>query len=878
VVLRRLGQLVTYPLRRPFTDLPRPAGQGIAVGLGRALLLLGELRILVALLQDGLIALAAAHHRPSDPPLLPVGSLHAPLPVADVAALVVVFFLLVFLDRQNETWPIHLTGGAPFVEWGRRERALVLPPVDPDLLVLGRPYERTWDDLQNHMIETPLWDQVYTVSQAELCTHATVVAPTRAGKTFNVTIPLIEYTDRVEGSGIFIDAKGDDLTGPLFDADYPGAFHRRFNLLDPGGSFRLQVWTGRTVRERAERLAACLIHEGATDQARYFTHNARAAFINLVLAHHSLYRREPSFPQLLKYLRNDDSRAALIDRLPAQSATVDALRRIEKMQDAKHDVLGGLDALIDPLAHPEITRFFAAPGEGYSIEQFLQAQARACFTLPTGPLPAVAPIIGRIVIGQFTQAVLDPANNTDSLKLLVVEDAANFVTPLLGLAMAQASSHQAAYVLVFQDLSQVRDEALIQDLLTNSGLKIVLGGIGDADSTRFSKLFGTHERLFRSQTASSGRGAGRNQSSGHSHNSGSNHQGTTESRQQSVGWGLIPRSRPDFTATELRQLRDHHAVVERRDNRGHLTPALMIHFDAALTCTLTERQRRDRLGPEAEPLNHLQPLLPVRRPPPESAMLALSEEEPPGAMEPAPPAPPGLSNSDVSPAPQETPPGAQTRAADGRSLRTQAPTAPGARPSDLTADSQPAVSLSAAGTNEQRRGAAIPSDAADTPADSLPASSPSGPFSAEAGAPATRGRARSTARRLRTAPAPISAQVPLPLSAAVGSPLTPPLTEVRPADPVPAPIIPAAPETSKSPSRVADLAQELVADLDFNINDAVFLVRKALQSGYTTEALRGLVAKTAATADDNAQARAALFVRLSVNAPLPAADPLEPAD
>jgi hypothetical protein len=66
--------------------------------------------------------------------------------------------------------------------------------------------------------------------------------------------------------------------------------------------------------------------------------------------------------------------------------------------------------------------------------------------------------------------------------------------------------------------------------------------------------------------------------------------------------------------------------------------------------------------------------------------------------------------------------------------------------------------------------------------------------------------------------------------------------------------------------------------LDFNINDAVFLVRKALQSGYTTEALRGLVAKTAATADDNAQARAALFVRLSVNAPLPAADPLEPAD
>jgi hypothetical protein len=819
VVLRRLAQLLTYPLRRPFTHLPQPAAKGIAVGMARFLLMLGEIRILIALLQDGLIALAAAHHRPTDPPLLPVGPLHAPLPAPDVTALVAAFFLLVCLDRQNATWPIHLTWRAPFVEFGPRERALVLPEVAADVLVLGRPYERTWDDLQNHMIETPLGDQVYTVSQAELCTHATVVAPTRAGKTFNVTIPLIEYTDRVEGAGIFIDAKGDDLTGPRFDAEYPGAFHRRFNLLDPDASFRHQVWTGRTVRERAERLAACLIPEGGTDQARYYTHNARAAFINLVLAHHRLYQREPSFPQLLAYLRNDDSRAALIDRLPAPSATADALRRIDKLQDAKHDVLGSLDARIDPLAHPEITRFFAAPGQGYTIEQLLQAQARVCFTLPTGPLPAVAPILGRIVIGQFTQAVLDPANNTPALKLLVVEDAANFVTPLLGLAMAQASSHHAAYVLVFQDLAQIRDEALIQDLLTNSGLKIVLGGIGDTDSTRFSKLFGTHERLFRSQTASSGRGQGHNQSSGHSQNSGSSHRGATESRQQSVGWGLIPRSRPDFTPTELRRLRDHHAVVERRDNRGHLTPALLIHFDAALTRTLTERQRRERLGPEVGPLNHLRPLLPLAGVPLESAIPSLSEKETPGAPAPEAPATPGLSNSDSS--------------VYRGSTETQVP-----------------------------------------PAGPLPADR----ITPEPGAPTTRIRSRATARSLRAVPTSISNQAPLPLAAPVARAGTAPRNDTPPAVTAPTRSVPAAPEKSIPPLCVPALAQELVEQLDFNSNDAVFLVRKARQSGYTTAALRGLVAQTAATAADAAQARAALFVRLTVNAPLPAADPLEPAD
>lgn len=865
VVLDWVGRIVLYPLRRPLTDLPQPPAKGILVGLWRAVLMALEVRILIALGQDALISFAAAHHRPTDPPLMPVGPLHAPLATWEVAALVGAFALLVVLDRQKSTWPVHLTWRPPFLEFGRRARALVLPPVKPNVLVLGRPYDRAWDDLHNRMVETALWHEVYAVNQAELCTHATVVAPTRAGKTYNVTIPLIEFSDRIEGAGIFIDAKGDDLTGPTFDAEYPGAFHRRFNLLDHEHSFRLQVWIGRTVRERAERLAACLVPEGTTEQARYFTHNGRAAFVNLVLAHHQIFHREPSFAQLLKYLRNAGRRKKLIERLPARSPIIDAITRIDDLRETQHDVLGGLDAIIDPLAHPEVTRFFAASGQGYTIEQLLQAKARACFTLPTGPNPVLAPILGRIVIGQFTQAVLDPANNTEYLKLLVVEDAANFVTPLLGLAMAQASSHNAAYVLIFQDLSQIRDEALIQDVLTNSGLKIVLGGIGEADSTRFSKLFGAHERLFRSQNANSGRGRGHSQSSGHSHNSGSSHRGDNETQQHSVGWGLIPRSRPDFTPTELRQLRDHHAVVERRDNRGHLTPATMIHFDAALTRTLTERQRRELLGPYAEPLNHLQPLLPLDHPSPKALITPLPADDAPGAPEP---------DADVD-------------------LPTPAPATPGSpggedtisMSSGLVVVDSTCVEVSSASPGGSDAAPLAPEEAppAATARDEdshplpEPVPVPPAPILSGLGVGADRSRQRPAARRTRVPMAPLPTQAPLPLSGTLDSSAPPKSDADQATSAVPVPVVPAAPGKGSTPLPVPVLAQDLVDQFGFTPNDAIFLVRKAAQSGYDEAGFRALIAPLIA-AGDVAAARAGLYVRLTVNAPLLDLDSSDTAD
>jgi hypothetical protein len=54
--------------------------------------------------------------------------------------LVVVFVVLLLLDRQNPSWLLHLTWTPPFLEIGAQDPLLRLPLVDPDLLVLGQPY------------------------------------------------------------------------------------------------------------------------------------------------------------------------------------------------------------------------------------------------------------------------------------------------------------------------------------------------------------------------------------------------------------------------------------------------------------------------------------------------------------------------------------------------------------------------------------------------------------------------------------------------------------------------------------------------------------------------------------------------------------------
>src|SRR4051794_9647000 len=169
-LLRWLARLVCYPLYRPFTHLPATWGRAFATMGLRSLLMAGLVAILFKLLQHGLLLWALAHRSRLDPPIRPTGPwpLTAPLPTWQIVGLVVVFAVLIVLDRQNPRWPVHLTWTPPFVEVGQKDPVLILPAVEPDVLVLGRPYSRTWNELENRMDTVPQEEGVYTVGQAEL--------------------------------------------------------------------------------------------------------------------------------------------------------------------------------------------------------------------------------------------------------------------------------------------------------------------------------------------------------------------------------------------------------------------------------------------------------------------------------------------------------------------------------------------------------------------------------------------------------------------------------------------------------------------------------------------------------------------------------------
>jgi len=262
---------------------------------------------------------------------------------------------------------------------------------------------------------------VFTLSPEQLCTHLLIVAPTGMGKTRSVLERRWSIFDRIGAAGFYLDAKGTDFAGQDFDAAHPHAFHLRFALDHPEGSFPLQLWSGRTAYDMAERLGEAILPEAGPDK-QYFADNARNALLGLVLAHYRVHGRMPLPPHLLHYLRDATRRKWLADHLPARAEELYDLRRIDYLSEGRYDVLGSLDAALQPLTRGPILRLFAPWGEGYSVADLLRGPTRVGFSLPVGRYPRVARILGRLIVAQFTHAVLDPEVEQRHYKFLVVDE------------------------------------------------------------------------------------------------------------------------------------------------------------------------------------------------------------------------------------------------------------------------------------------------------------------------------------------------------------------------------------------------------------------------------------------------------------------------
>jgi hypothetical protein len=552
------------------------------------------------LVQDLRLHWAAITAPPFSEPA-PAWPLTEPIQPIGLGLLVLALVAVVAFDR----WIAHRTAS------NAANRTNEASSVGIDEWVLGRTYKRTWSPDPGEF-QVAATGELYKLTEEHLRTHLLVVAPTGSGKTRSVLEPALHLFKRIGAAALYIDAKGDDFN--------PKDFHLNFDLDQPATSMRLNVWSGRTPREMGERLAEALVPQMSFDKA-YFSNNAKDTVASLVAAHHAAYGDMPSLQQLLGYLRDPEARQDLAEELrniglPSNCDELLDLHRINQLSEQKNDVLGSLDTALAPLARGEIADLLTTARDGYSVEQLLAEPVRVRFALSEGLRPRVAPIIGRLVLAQFTHTVISPYCNKSFLKAAVVDEAGSFITPTIARGMAMARQNRGCFMLAVQNLSQIEDPVLREDILSVAGNKMVMAGVGDFDADKFSRLFGSQERPYTMHSQSTSQGSHSSHSRGSGHGgyhgfggdlfsptaSGTRQQSTrakSSSLQQSQGSSIQLRERADFLPGEIRSLPKFHVIIERRDARGEATPPTIVHLDMvtiADTCTAQALHLYNQVG------------------------------------------------------------------------------------------------------------------------------------------------------------------------------------------------------------------------------------------------------------------------------------------
>lgn len=573
-ILHLLFKLLRYLGRRLI--------QSPLVGLAYLLFALPALFLIV---QDGRQALAVAG-TPRFSTVPQMWPLQEPLSSTALVGLFLVIVLVVTFDR----WMAYRARRST-------EEASKPEPLRIEDWVLGRAYRRVWEPDPGEFRLEPT-GELYKLTEEHLRTHMIIVAPTGSGKTVSVLEPALQLFKRIGAAAIYLDAKGDS-----FD---PKQFHLNFDLMYPEGSMKLLVWSGRAPRDMAERLAEALVTDTGTEP-RYYIDNAKIALSALVGAHYRAYGRMPPLTLLLTYLRNAEAREDLAAELrragvPEKGSELEDLGQIKKLAGQKTDVLGSLDTALAPLCRGAIANLLVSdPTEGYSIEQLVSEPARVRFGISTNDHPLIAPIVGRLIMAQFTYAVLSPRCNKRILKAVVADEAKEFVTKAVADGMAMARENRGAYLLAFQNMSQIANATLRQDILSVAGNKLVMAGVDDYDAEKFSRLFGSRERRYVSHSQSSSQGSNSSRSRGSGREGGDLIGGIGSLRQQSShiqssslhqseGTSTQVRERSKFLPSEIRELPQYHVLIERRDSRGEMTPVTLVHMDYELTSGIRTAQ------------------------------------------------------------------------------------------------------------------------------------------------------------------------------------------------------------------------------------------------------------------------------------------------
>lgn len=498
---------------------------------------------------------------------------------------------------------------------------------DPHNLVLGPAIERTWN-AQVAAFDVGLATYKFVaLTPQHLSRHMVVVAPTRSGKTYNFIRPMIDFSRRLGAAAIFFDPKGND-----FD---PNDFDLNFSMQAAERSTTIKLCVLDPTRATTNPLQACRkLAEAVIPEAteRYFSDAAREAMAAFMFSHFIIFGKMPELAQVLAYSASEQPRQQLANKLQlllestptgsegAEQAedALNLLNIAESRSKGRSDVLGSLYNSLLPLGTGQFKKYITTDHtQGVTVRQMLEGRliCRIAFTSDEGE---IGQALGKVVIQQYTDAVLSPTIDKSYLKLIVIDEAHNYICEALKKGTAQAAGNNAGYILAFQSLRQITDPDMRVVIRDNCKNKAVLAGIGYEDAADFSNFFGETEMPYigynLGQNQSQGQSQGVNQGQSQSYSDSSSGPGFTQtysqgqseginsSQGQSQGVNQTYQRRPIYLPGELTNLPRYSAVVYLDDggeSEGDPYPQMMRFYNPE------ERDQFERW----------QPPLPARRSP-----------------------------------------------------------------------------------------------------------------------------------------------------------------------------------------------------------------------------------------------------------------------
>lgn len=333
----------------------------------------------------------------------------------------------------------------------------------------------------------PLRDVDYALDPDVLGTSMIVVGPSGAGEAEALLRPVVESLSLGALAGmasvVVLDTKGGTFARS-------GAYDIEILLGDPDSPWGLDPYGAATgAEEAADRLATAAL--GGADEDARLRDGARAALQHAIGACVAGYGHHPSMSVLLDLLDgHTDALDALRDALVQAGRDGEferALRTLARADDPARLLVQRLSVL----ERPGVAALFDPARERFAMRH-VDRPVRVRVALNEAAHPDAARIVGRLLVGQFVQAVAarDPEDAEDGVFACLVADGAGaYVDEYAAQGLPWTRGRNAGLLLAVRSMDDFAPR-LRAAVFGGVGCKAVLPGAGPRDAEAFAEHWG----------------------------------------------------------------------------------------------------------------------------------------------------------------------------------------------------------------------------------------------------------------------------------------------------------------------------------------------------------------------------------------------------